>query len=98
MWHYPSGCSKWNLIEHRLFSAISVNWVGMPLRTLATVMRYIAGTVTAAGLRVTARLKRGGNETVERVSDAEMRCLRLVPHSVCPAWNYTLSPPTDWEN
>ena len=61
--HYPPGCSKWNPIEHRLFSAISVNWAGVPLRTFETIVRYIAGTVTAAGLRVAALLKRGGNET-----------------------------------
>jgi hypothetical protein len=90
--HYPSGCSKWNPIEHRLFSFISLNWAGVPLRTFDTVVRYIAGTVTTAGLRVTACLKRGGNETGERVSDADMRQLHLTPHSVCPAWNYTLLP------
>lgn len=66
--HYPTGCSKWNPIEHRLFSQISLNWAGVPLRTFATVMRYITGTLTAAGLRVTGLLKRGGNETGERVS------------------------------
>jgi len=53
------------------------------------VLRY-------AGLRVTACLKRGGNETGERVSDDEMRQLHLAPHTVCPAWNYTLSPRTVW--
>jgi hypothetical protein len=63
------------------------------LRSFETVCRYIAGTVTATGLRVTACLKRGGNETGERVSDDVMRHLRLRPHAVCPTWNYTLSPP-----
>jgi hypothetical protein len=92
--HYPPGCSRWNRIEHRLFSAISVNWAGMPLRSFETIVRCIAGTVTAAGLRVAALLKRGGNETGERVSDDEMRRLRLAPHAVCPAWSYTLSPRT----
>jgi hypothetical protein len=90
--HYPTGCSKWNPVEHRLFSHISVNWAGVPLRTFDTLMRYIAGTVTAAGLRVRAVLKRGGNETGERVSAEEMKTLRLEPHAVCPAWNYTLRP------
>lgn len=90
--HYPTGCSKWNPIEHRLFSQISVNWAGVPLRTFETIMRYIAGTVTAAGLHVTGYLKRGGNETGERVSTEAMRRLRLTPHEVCPAWNYTLRP------
>lgn len=90
--HYPTGCSKWNPIEHRLFSHISINWAGVPLRSFETIMHYIAGTVTAAGLRVLARLKRGGNETGERVTDDEMRRLRLAHHSVCPVWNYTLRP------
>jgi len=81
-------------VEHRLFSFISLNWAGIPLRTFDTVVRYIAGTVTAAGLRVTACLKRGGNVTGGRVSDDEMRQLRLTPHTVCPAWNYTLLPRT----
>lgn len=80
-----------------MFSAISVNWAGVPLRTFATIVRCIAGTVTAAGLRVAALLKRGGNETGERVSDDAMRRLRLAPHTVCPAWNYTLSPRTCWD-
>ena len=90
--HYPPGCSKWNPIEHRLFSFISTNWAGVPLRSFETIARYIAGTVTAAGLQVLARLKRGGNETGERVADDEMRRLRLAPHAVCPAWSYTLRP------
>jgi transposase len=90
--HYPPGCSKWNPIEHRLFSHISTNWAGVPLRSFETIRRYIAGTTTATGLQVTVSLKRGGNETGERVSDDEMRQLRLASHTVCPAWNYTLSP------
>ena len=90
--HYPTGCSKWNPIEHRLFSHISTNWAGVPLRSFETIRRYIAGTTTATGLQVTVSLKRGGNETGERVSDDEMRQLRLASHTVCPAWNYTLSP------
>lgn len=90
--HYPTGCSKWNPIEHRLFSQISRNWAGVPLRTFETICRYIAGTATAAGLRVTAALKRGGNETGERVTNAVMAGLRLTAHAVCPKWNYTLAP------
>ena len=90
--HYLTGCSKWNPVEHRLFSHISLNWAGVPLRSFETVCRYIAGTATATGLRVTACLKRGGNETGERVSDDVTQRLRLRPHTVRPAWNYTLSP------
>ncbi len=90
--HYPTGCSKWNPVEHRLFSHISLNWAGVPLRSFETICRYIAGTVTATGLRVTAALKRGGTETGERVTDAAMAARRLAAHAVCPAWNYTLAP------
>ena len=95
--HYPTGCSKWNPIEHRLFSFISMNWAGVPLRSFDLVERYIAGTTTAAGLTVTAQLKRGGNETGEKVSDEEIRRLSLTPHSICPEWNYMLSPRSDPE-
>ena len=90
--HYPTGCSKWNPIEHRLFSHISLNWAGVPLRTFETVVSYIAGTTTTTGLRVKAVLKRGSNETGERVSADEWRRLRLKRHNVCPKWNYTLRP------
>ena len=90
--HYPTGCSKWNPIEHRLFSHISLNWAGVPLRSFETVTRYIAGTTTTTGLCVTAALKRGGNEIGERVSDEQWRRLRLKRHAVCPGWNYTLRP------
>ena len=90
--HYPTGCSKWNPIEHRLFSFISVNWAGVPLRSFDLVQRLIAGTTTAAGLTVTACLKRSGNEQGEAVSDADMQRLLLTKHTTCPQWNYTLSP------
>jgi len=74
--HYPTGCSKWNPIEHRLFSQISRNWAGVPLRTFGTVKSYIAGTTTTTGLRVKAVLTRGVHETGERVSNAEMTGLQ----------------------
>lgn len=90
--HYPTGCSQWNPIEHRLFSHISVNWAGVPLRTFETMLSYIAGTVTKAGLKVRAVLKRGGNETGERISDAQMCSLNLKADAVCPMWSYTLRP------
>jgi hypothetical protein len=90
--HYPTGCSKWNPIEHRLFSHISRNWAGVPLRTFETVASYIAGTTTTTGLRVKAVLKRGANKTGERVSNDQMRRLHLKRHAVCPKWNYTLRP------
>jgi hypothetical protein len=83
--HYPTGCSKWNPIAHRLFSHISLNSAGVPLRSFETMARYIEGTETATGLSVKAVLKRGGNETGERVPDEEMRRLHILAHAVCPA-------------
>jgi len=88
--HYPSGCSKWNPIEHRLFSHISLNWAGVPLRSYETVITYIEGTETVTGLQVRADLKRGGNEIGERVSNEEMRSFSIEPHAICPAWSYTI--------
>lgn len=90
--HYPTGCSKWNPIEHRLFSFITLNWAGKPLRDFATIMGYINGTTTRKGLVVTGVLARGGNETGERVSNEEWETLRIKHHKVCPNWNYTIRP------
>jgi hypothetical protein len=56
--HYPTGASKWNPVEHRLFAPISINWGGQPLRSLDLMLGYIRGTTTATGLRVTAHLNR----------------------------------------
>ena len=90
--HYPTGCSKWNPIEHRLFGSISVNWAGKPLRTWAGMLGYLRGTTTTTGLEVRADLQDGVYRTGERVSDAEMASLNLERHDVCPAWNYTFRP------
>jgi hypothetical protein len=90
--HYPTGCSKWNPIEHRLFSQISLNWAGKPLRTWETMLGYIRATTTATGLTVAACLLDGAFPTCQTVSDAEMNSLLLDRHAVCPTWNYTLRP------
>ena len=90
--HYPTGCSKWNPIEHRLFSHISLNWVGKPLRTFDTMLAYIRGTKTTTGLTVKASLVEGVYEKGLGVSDAEMKTLNLERHETCPNWNYTLRP------
>ena len=92
--HYPPGCSKWNPIEHRLFSHISLNWAGQPLRTWAILLAYLRGTTTATGLTVDAALHEAVYATGQQVSDAEMAALHLACHLVCPAWNYTLRPRT----
>jgi hypothetical protein len=90
--HYPTGCSKWNPIEHRLFGPISINWAGRPLRTWETLLRSIRGTQTRTGLTVQAHLDPQQYPTGEKVSDSEMATLQLERHAVCPRWNYTLRP------
>jgi len=90
--HYPPGCSKWNPIEHRLFSYISLNWAGKPLRTLEMMLGYIRGTSTATGLSVKAFRQEGFYRKGQKVTQEGMDSLHLHPHSVCPEWNYTLSP------
>jgi hypothetical protein len=90
--HYPTGCSKWNPIEHRLFGPISLNWAGRPLRTWETMRAFIRGTTTTTGLAVDAVQLDGCYATGLRVSDAEMATVQLTPHTVCPAWNYTIRP------
>jgi hypothetical protein len=90
--HYPTGCSKWNPIEHRLFGPITTNWAGQPLRTWATLLSYLRGTQTCTGLTVRAHLDHQQYPTGETVSDAEMAALQLERHAVCPRWNYTIRP------
>ena len=90
--HYPTGCSKWNPIEHRLFGPISLNWAGHPLVTWDAMLGYLHGTTTETGLTVRAALHDGVYRTGERVCDAEMATLNLERHAVCPTWNYTLRP------
>lgn len=90
--HYPTGCSKWNPVEHRLFGPISINWAGKPLQTWDTLLAFIRGTQTTGGLQVQAFLHDGVYQTGGTVSDAEMETLNLERHSICPSWNYTLRP------
>ncbi len=91
--HYPTGCSKWNPIEHRLFGPISVNWAGQPLRTWETLLSCLRGTQTRTGLAVAAYRDQDVYPTGESVSKAAMAALRLERHAVCPRWNYTIRPP-----
>ena len=90
--HYPTGCSKWNPVEHRLFSYISMNWAGKPLKTLGTVLAYIRGTSTKTGLTVKAFLQERQYKEGKEVSKEMMKQLNinfLIPN---PKWNYTISP------
>ena len=86
------GCSKWNPIEHRLFSQISLNWAGKPLRSLDTMLSYIRGTSTQTGLTVRAACLEGTFEKGQKVSDDQMQQLNIQQYSVCSQWNYTIHP------
>jgi Rhodopirellula transposase DDE domain len=90
--HYPTGASKWNPIEHRLFGPISINWAGEPLRSLERLLAFVRGTTTVSGLVVTAAVDERTYVTRVRVSDAEMAELKIRHHDICPQWNYTISP------
>ena len=90
--HYPTGCSKWNPIEHRLFSQISLNWAGKPLRSLDIMLNYIRGTTTQTGLTVRAALLDGTFEKGQKVSDDHMKQLNIEQQSACSQWNYTIQP------
>ena len=90
--HYPPGASKWNPIEHRLFSQISTNWAGRPLLSYETVLKYIRTTKTQTGLQVNARLLRHAYQKGEKISAQQMQQLALMNHRTLPAWNYTLNP------
>jgi hypothetical protein len=90
--HYPTGCSKWNPIEHRPFGPISPNWAGHPLATWETMLGNLSGIKTETGLTVRAALHDGIYQTSESASDADMTALNLTRHDVCPTWNYTLRP------
>jgi hypothetical protein len=92
--HYPTGTSKWNPIEHRLFSFISINWAAQPLRSLQKMLALIRGTHTQTGLRVKATQLKGHFPTKVKVSDEEMAQLNLVRRRICPQWNYCLKPRT----
>jgi len=90
--HYPPGASKWNPIEHRLFSQISKNWAGEPLTDIDKALNFIRTTKTESGLTVSAYLIPDNYETGIKISDAEMRRLNLVPNEVLGRWNYTVRP------
>ena len=90
--HFPPGTSKWNKVEHRLFSFISSNWRGEPLRDYETIVGLIAKTTTAKGLRVTCRLDRRRYPVGRRVSDDEIATVNLVPQSFHGEWNYVIRP------
>jgi hypothetical protein len=90
--HYPSGTSKWNKIEHKMFSYISQNWQGEPLRSYEIVIGFIEGTRTKTGLSVTAELDTGTYALHKRPTDEQMASINLHPHEFHPEWNYSIHP------
>jgi hypothetical protein len=90
--HFPPGTSKWNKIEHRLFSFISSNWRGEPLRDYETIVNLIAKTTTAKGLKVTCRLDHRKYPTGRKVSNEEMKIVNLKRNKFHGEWNYVIQP------
>ena len=90
--HFPPGTSKWNKIEHRLFSHIAMNWRGKPLVDLATIVSLIGATTTDAGLRVRSELDTGTYPNGVVITDEQLAQIRLVPHAFHGDWNYTIRP------
>ena len=90
--HLPPGTSKWNKIEHRLFSHISMNWRGRPLVSHEVIVDLIAATTTQTGLRVEAEFDQGNYPTNIKVADADMAKLRLERHAFHGEWNYSIQP------
>src|SRR5208282_3129886 len=90
--HFPPGTSKWNKVEHRLFSHITMNWRGRPLTSHEVIVQTIAATTTRAGLRVRAELDTSAYDTGIRISDGQMDALPLTRHAWHGDWNHTLRP------
>lgn len=90
--HYPPGASKWNPVEHRLFSFITMEWAGYPLRSIDLMIDYIRGTTTKTGLKVNAFLNSKLYEKGIQISDAQFKEISIKCHETLPAWNYTIQP------
>jgi hypothetical protein len=89
--HFPPGTSKWNKIEHRLFSFISQNWRGQPLISYEVIINLIGATNTSTGLEVHARLDNNDYPKID-VTDAELAAVNLTRHSFHGEWNYSINP------
>ena len=92
--HYPTGASKYNPIERRLFSAISRNWAGDPLQSYEKILKFIRTTTTTTGLKVRAFLDRRDYPLGAKPSASRMREIRITRHHHIPRWNYTIRPST----
>ena len=96
--HYPPGTSKWNRIEHRLFSFISINWRGKPLTSYQAIINLIASTTTSTGLKVYARLDENHYPTKIKVTDAALAAVNIERHAFHGDWNYNITPPLNASN
>jgi hypothetical protein len=90
--HFPPGTSKWNKIEHRLFSFITMNWRGKPLVSLETIVNLIAGTTNSTGLEVYARLDERTYPDKIKITNAEFKTVNIEGHTFHPEWNYIIRP------
>ena len=90
--HYPPGTSKWNKIEHRMWSFISIQWQGKPLVSYETIVNLISSTTTKKGLKIKAKLDSKEYSTGQQISNSEMEKLKINYDSVFPNWNYTIKP------
>ena len=88
--HFPPGTSKWNKIEHRMFSYISMNWRGRPLVTSEIIVNLIGGTTTTKGLKIQAELCDKKYDTKIKTSDDQLASINLLGHSFHPEWNYVI--------
>ena len=93
--HFPPGTSKWNKIEHRMFSQISKNWRGRPLETLAVIVSLIAATTTQTGLSIQCQLDLNQYPTGIKISDEELASINIIGDEFHPNWNYTIMPNND---
>jgi hypothetical protein len=90
--HYPTGASKWNPIEHRMFNLISSNWAGQPLESYELVLKYIRSTKSTSGFHCKARLDKKLYSTGVRISKEEFAAIYLTKHTLFPHWNYSIKP------
>ncbi len=88
--HYPPGASKWNKIEHKMFSFISLNWKGKPLETYETIVNLIGSTSTKKGLKIKSKLDKKKYEKGIKISKQEMNEIKIKAHEILPQWNYTI--------
>ena len=89
--HFPPGTSKWNKIEHKMFSFISMNWKGKPLRNYELIINLIESTTTKKGLKIKAKIDRNVYELGKKIPEKEASKINIFNHKINSKWNYTIS-------